>query len=259
MDKELELVKDLELTRNGLGVFLKTQETLVLADLHIGLEHELMGDGTYLPVLQYPSIEKSILGLVEECSPKTLIINGDFKHEFGKITNQEWTEILNLWDALKRVEVGLELVRGNHDNFLINILKQRKKDIHFPSMINGNVLITHGHKPFHIPDDITTIILAHEHPALAFRDDAGGKHRFKCYLYGRFKGLDVLVIPAYSPLAAGVPVNSHKKKKFMTAWLNKIDTDDFIPVIVDSGEMLKFPPLKDLEPVEHYDKWIEID
>ncbi|UCH89415.1 MAG: metallophosphoesterase [Thermoplasmata archaeon] len=257
MTKVLVLKKGVELIRSGLGVYLEHQETLVIADLHIGLEFALMGEGTYLPVLQYPVLEKSILELVDEYKPTRLVINGDFKHEFARATNQEWTEILDLWDVLKNKNVELELVRGNHDNFLINVLKQRGKTISDPSLSLGEVLITHGHKPFQIHDEIKTIILAHEHPAIAFKDDAGGKHKFKCYLYGKHYGRDVIILPAFSPMAAGVPVNSAKIHRFMSQWLENIDTSGFEPIVVDSGEILTFPPLEKLELVEVYDPWLD--
>jgi metallophosphoesterase superfamily enzyme len=85
------------------------------------------------------------------------------------------------------------------------------------------------------------------------KDETSGKHKFKCYLHGKYNEIDVLVLPAFSPLASGVPVNKHMKHRFMSEWLNGFDTDEFIPIVVDSGEVLEFPPLKDLDPVEIYD------
>jgi putative SbcD/Mre11-related phosphoesterase len=250
MAGELQLGDGLNLTRNGLGLFIEEHSTMVLADLHIGLEHALLGEGTYLPVLQYPTIEKSILDLVSEYSPERLIINGDLKHEFAKATNQEWTEILNLWDKLSAAGVELDIVRGNHDNFLINVLKQRGKSIIDPSASIGSCLITHGHKKFGIPIDTNTIILAHEHPALGITDESGGKHKFKCYLVGKYKNYKVIVLPAYSPLSAGTVINSGKGKKFMSPWLSEIDTSEFIPMVVDNGELLKFPQISEIDPIE---------
>ena len=177
MRNAIELNNDIHLTSNGLGAYIEQLAIIVIADLHIGLEYALMGDGTYLPVLQYPGIERSILDMVDEYSPEKVIINGDFKHEFSKATTREWTEILDLWDALAEKNVGLELVRGNHDNYLINVLKQRGRSIHDPALVLDNILITHGHKPFDIPPEVDTVILAHEHPALGFRDETGGKHK----------------------------------------------------------------------------------
>lgn len=257
MRDTMDLSSYLQLTSNGLGVYLEQQAVIVIADLHIGLEYALMGDGTYLPVLQYPNIERSILEMVEEHKVERIIIDGDFKHEFARATNQEWTEILDLWDALKEVKVDLDLVRGNHDNYLVNVLKQRGKSIFDPALHLDHILITHGHKPFDIPDGVDTVILAHEHPALGFRDETGGKHRFKCYLYGKIDGRDVLVLPAYSPMAPGTIVNGSSQPKFLSHWLRNVDTTSFTPIVVDKGEVLNFPPLKDLEPVEIYDDWLD--
>jgi putative SbcD/Mre11-related phosphoesterase len=249
MAASLELDKDIRLTENGLGIFIKEHSALVIADLHIGLEFALMGEGTYLPVLQYPTIEKSILEMVAKYSPSRVIINGDFKHEFAKATNQEWTEILNLWDALAGNFVELDLVRGNHDNYLINVLKQRKKSIYDPSLNLGKYQIAHGHKTFEIAEDAKTIILAHEHPAIGFLDETGGKHKFKCFLVGEHEGCRIIVLPAFSPLSIGAVINSGKNQGFMSPFLSNIDASALTPVVVDSGELLRFPPVSEIEPI----------
>jgi len=262
MVDEFSIGSDIVLTKNGLGIYLENFQTLVIADLHIGLEHAMMGEGTFLPLLQYPTIEKSIMDLIGDYYPKRLVINGDFKHEFAKASVQEWTEILNLWDSLSKKGVELELVRGNHDNYLINVLNQRGKPIHDPGLSIGTFLITHGHKHFEIPEDTKTIIMAHEHPAIGLMDESGGKHKFKCYLFGSYEDYEILVLPAYSPLAAGAIINSGTKTVFMSPFLAKIDISKFIPVILDQGEILRFPPLSELDPVrissDFYEK-LELD
>lgn len=257
MSQLLELNHRLNLTENGRGVFLRSDGLLIIADLHIGFELSMMGEGTYLPVLQYPTIESSILEMLDKHSVNHLVINGDFKHEFGSATEREWTEILDLLDVLNKKKVELDLVRGNHDNFLINVLKSRNKIIFDPFLVVDDILISHGHKQFQIPEKITTMILAHEHPAVVFKDEAGGRHKFKCYLFGKLEDIDVLVLPAYSPMAPGSAVNIEKNHRFDSGIFKLMDINEFIPVIVDKGEILKFPPLKDLNKETDYKAWFD--
>jgi metallophosphoesterase superfamily enzyme len=69
--------------------------------------------------------------------------------------------------------------------------------------------------------------------------------------------IEVLILPAYSPMAVGAAVNSSKKSKFLSDWLQNIDTSGFEPIVIDKNEILKFPPLDQLEPAESYEEWFE--
>ena len=54
-----------------------------------------------------------------------IIINGDIKHEFGTISEQEWRHTLRLLDFLSRYCDEVILIKGNHDMILGPIAKKR--------------------------------------------------------------------------------------------------------------------------------------
>ena len=128
MLKGLEVTDDVIVTSDGKGLYLQDIQTLVYGDLHIGYESELLSQGTAVPASFYPKIRETILNAVEECDVGSLVINGDFKHEFSGMTYQEHRELNELWDELQMRNVDLEIVRGNHDNFLVNGLKKLGKE-----------------------------------------------------------------------------------------------------------------------------------
>ena len=137
----MKLTKKITISDDGLALFLEDINSIAIADLHIGLELALMDEGTFLPIDQYSDIKAKILKWVDIWNPERIIINGDFKHEFGRVSRQEWTEILDLWDTLKTKSIELEVVRGNHDNYLITVLKKRNKNLRDPSYSIGRYFL----------------------------------------------------------------------------------------------------------------------
>ena len=251
----MKLTKNIELTDDGLALFLEDIRSLVIADLHIGLELALMDEGTFLPIDQYSDIKRKILDWVDLYTPEQIIINGDFKHEFGRASKQEWTEILDLWDTLAKKNVRLEVVRGNHDNYLITVLKKRDKEIKDPSYSIDRYFFSHGHKEVDIPLDSEVVILAHEHPAIVLRDEIGGRHKFKCLLYGTWQDKTVIVLPALSPLSGGSVINGRTQDKLFSPFLRKIELDTFKPIVMDKSKLLEFPTLGEMDQIDYQEDW----
>ena len=54
-----------------------------------------------------------------------IIVNGDLKHEFGTISDQEWRNTLKLIDYLGQHCDEIILIKGNHDTILDPIAKKR--------------------------------------------------------------------------------------------------------------------------------------
>jgi putative SbcD/Mre11-related phosphoesterase len=247
----LELANDIFATDDGLGIYLPELNAICIADLHIGLELALLGEGTYIPVDQFKIMQDNIIQLIKKFKPKTLIINGDFKHEFGRASPQEWIELKVLIKILEEFNVELEIIRGNHDNYLKNILHHSGKDIQEPYYLKSNYLFIHGHQSLDtifqgpIPE-VDWIILAHEHPAIVLYDEILGRHKFKCYLVYESEDYKILVLPAYSPFASGTIMNAKDRKKILSPVLSEITIDEFTPMVVDKGEVLVFPKLKEL-------------
>ena len=56
-----------------------------------------------------------------------------------------------------------------------------------------------------IPSGVETLIIGHEHPAITLRE--GRKtEKFKCFLRGRWKGKELIVLPAFNPLMEGTDI-----------------------------------------------------
>ncbi|RLE70006.1 MAG: hypothetical protein DRJ43_02910 [Thermoprotei archaeon] len=240
----LELAPQLEAV--GLGLYVKPRSTLVLADLHIGYEQALEGVGIYLPAVQYSIMKRFILRALEEVGAERLVLLGDVKHEFGSALRQEWSETLDLLSTLKEREVEVHVVRGNHDNFLIPILRRFDVPLHDPYMKLGEVLLTHGHKQLPVEawsEDVRYVVMAHEHPAVVLRDELGIRIKLKCFLKGVLERAELIVLPALSPLMPGTEVNA-LNARFLSPVLRQLNVDSFSVYAVDlESGIYDFGPL----------------
>ena len=233
----MSVAHELEVRVGGLtffpyGAFYADLGALIVADLHIGYEEVLFESGIHLPKSQYGKIKSMIISAIERYSPEILVLLGDVKHEFGSSTRQEWVEVLDLLRSLRGL-VEIHVVRGNHDNFLIPILRREDVPLHDPSLKLGELLLFHGHKPLPEVEDAKLVIMGHEHPAIAIRDELGVKRKFKCALLGRINQFDLVVLPAASPLAPGTDVLATPAKDLLSPLLSSTNLEDFEIIVTD--------------------------
>ncbi|MBI2649824.1 metallophosphoesterase [Candidatus Woesearchaeota archaeon] len=207
--------------------------TLVIADVHIGYEEALNKQGVLVPRLQFEEIVKRmerIFGILKNKKIKRIVVNGDLKHEFGTISEQEWRNTLKFIDLLAKHCNEIILIKGNHDTILGPIAKKRNVKVEnyvilqsmMDKRINENaitiknnkktkkqskVLIVHGNK---IPDkqvlkEASTIIIGHEHPAVSLREGPRVE-QFKCFLKGKYKRRNLIVQPSFNTIVEGTDV-----------------------------------------------------
>ena len=102
--------------------------TLVIADIHIGYEEALNKQGVLVPRLQFGEMVKrmeSIFNKLKNKKIEKIVVNGDLKHEFGTISEQEWRNTLKFLDLLAKHCDEIILIKGNHDTILGPIAKKR--------------------------------------------------------------------------------------------------------------------------------------
>lgn len=222
---------------------------LVIADLHIGYEAALEKQGIILPTSQYPEIKNQIKEMLKISKAKKLIILGDIKHEFGEATRQEWLEVSDFLDFLQQRGVELLVVRGNHDNFLIPILKKRGIQLYDPYYAEAGYFFFHGHKEASLSmldKKHHTLIMGHEHPAVVIRDELGVKQKFKCFLKGKIFGKNLIVLPALSPLSEGSVINTLSKEELLSPILKKCDIKSFYAYIIEPKQTVVALPVENL-------------
>ena len=209
----LWLTDDLMIIDGHTALYIKSLDSIVLADIHLGYEYALAtSQGYYLPKTQFEIIIDDLREILEKTSPRRIIIVGDIKHEFGHRSWQEYREVRVLLDFLDSELEKITIIRGNHDNFIRGIFKKYKKAEFIDELlIEEPYLFTHGHLVTkNIMKNLLkrTVIMGHEHPALLLTDDIGTKIKIPAFLYGptQYDG-HVVVLPATSPLMPGTEIN----------------------------------------------------
>lgn len=218
-------------------------DTLVIADLHLGYEQSLNMDGIMVPKFQYQKILERILEILDKTNAKQVVINGDLKHEFGRITRQEWKESLNFIQFLKENFSDVVLLKGNHDNFTKFIAQKTDLEV-YESYALDEFIIMHGDKiPGNLMDNKEpTIIIGHEHPCIGIRNGER-LEKMKCFLKGSYKEKNLIVMPSFNFVTEGSDI-LHEKP--LSPFLKHRSTDEFEVYGVENFEVLPFGKIKDI-------------
>ena len=237
-----EPIKGIEII--DLALYLKEEQILVLADLHIGYEEALVKQGMLIPKFHFKDLVKRVEKIFEALEKqkkkvKVIVINGDLKHEFGTISDEEWRNTLKMLDYLSRKCEKIVLVRGNHDTILGPIAEKRKV-LFVDSFLDGDKMIVHGDKMVDIPTPVKTVIIGHDHPAVGLHEELR-KEAYKCFLFGKHKRKNLIVQPSLTPLTEGTDVID---EKLLSPFLQK-DLGNFDVYIV-ADKVYHFGKLKKL-------------
>ncbi|MBD3208852.1 metallophosphoesterase, partial [Candidatus Woesearchaeota archaeon] len=189
----------------GPALLFEQSKTLVMADLHLGAEASLVNTGVLLPRTQQAMTMQLIRDLTQRTRPRRIVLNGDIKHDFGTISEEEWRDVLSVLDELQKA-APVTVIKGNHDAVLQPILKKRGAAMH-PSLLIDGYLIIHGDRA---PDKESLraargVVIGHEHPSVVL-DDGIRKERYKCFLIGQYAGKELIILPSTYPLVEGSDV-----------------------------------------------------
>ena len=239
-----EILPDIEIC--GLTLFLPKESSLIFADTHLGYEGELQDMGYLVPRFQFELIKEHLTRVFTEIKPKVkkIIINGDLKHEFSKISFQEWNEVFEFIDFLKEFSEDITLVRGNHDTIIEPI--KRKTNIEVVEGLflrKSKVYVHHGHK---MPKDknlekAKTIVIAHDHPCIGLRENLRIE-KVKCFILGTWNGKKLIQIPSLNFVTEGSDI---LRESFLSPFM-KQDISDFEVICVEEFEIFQFGKVKDL-------------
>jgi len=238
LNKYMEIAKDIEII--DLGLYLTKYKTLVLADTHLGFEESLNKNGVFIPRFHIKDLTERLEKILKNLEIDKIIINGDIKHEFKGISEQEWRNTIQIIDLLKQKCKELILIRGNHDKIL-NIIAAKKELKIADQIVIDDILITHGHKMLKIPTSVKKIIIGHEHPAVGLHEGARIE-TFKCFLKGKFNGKLLIVMPSLNLVTEGTDVT---KEKLLSPFLQQ-DLNNFEAFVV-ADKVYYFGKLKGLE------------
>lgn len=232
----MEISKGLEII--GTALWIKEHSTIVINDLHLGYEESLQKKGILVPKSQINQILEELGKIIKATKAETVIINGDLKHEFGTVLKQEWKDVLQLLDFLLKKCSEVIIIQGNHDPIIAPIANKRNVKVNKQYRL-GKMLIVHGDEL--VETDAEIIILGHEHTAITLNDGTKWE-KYKCFLKGKWKSKELIVVPSFNPLLEGTDI---LKEKMLSPFFQ--DIKNFRIYIINKGETFDFGKVKDIK------------
>ena len=216
------------------------KRTLVLADLHLGIEDELRQRGINIGS-QTNKILERVLTCVRATEPDAIVLLGDIKHAVPGVSYRNRTEV-PLFLASLAEYAPVYVVKGNHDSHLEGLMPeeaiasvQLQHEVSLErtrGFIFDGVGYTHGHTwPLQELFSADYIMIGHNHPMIRLESRGTGYTkmmsvliRAKCsynavtQYYSRDRDRDinidcwndpwVIIMPAFNEICGGVAFNS---------------------------------------------------
>jgi uncharacterized protein len=178
------------------ALWLAGPRILVLADIHWGYAESHRARGNLVPRWGDGEVAERIQGLLDDYKPAEMIWLGDSVHSLAGRGAAE--------DFIAGSTTPVLVLEGNHD--------VRWKRVIGASAKRGHVFLHHGHRDTKVPRGMLEVV-GHHHPAVTWYDGAGGNLKIPALVEGPRR----LILPAFSPWAAGTPWNSSLRTK-ETLW-----------------------------------------
>lgn len=172
------------------ALFIAPLRLLVIADIHWGYAASHRVAGNLLPLWGDQEIAHTLSSLLLDYQPREMIWLGDSLHA---IDGRRPAEAF-LAEAAQ-TQVAFSILAGNHDRrWTVPSGRTLQRDRYF---------FHHGDMPpTDLPQDAIEV-LGHFHPAVGLYDGAGTRLRIPALVASPRR----LILPAFSPWAAGVPWN----------------------------------------------------
>lgn len=227
---------DVELLDGMPVIFIKSIDSLVIADPHLGYEGVMAKKGVLIPKVNLKHICTILEKAIKVTKAKTLIVDGDIKNEFSMVDEEEFNELYDFINFAKERGVSLVLIKGNHDNFVERYRDPFKLKIHGQEANIGGYLFFHGEElPSGMNNKTKMLIMGHEHPAIAIFNEVGKKEKLRCFLSGKFEGKDILVLPAINYFASGTEINAVPKDELLAPIFEKLSVDNMHAIAIGYG------------------------
>lgn len=201
--------------------------TILISDLHLGLEKEMAKKGFRIPPYSMKIMER-VNGIAEKYRANRIIVLGDVKHSIGKVDDIDWSVLPWFFETLLDIFSSVEVIPGNHDGGIKSILPSRVKLHPSEGIIIGSdekIGVTHGHSwPSQEIIACGRIVMGHSHFRYEMRDRFGARSKEAVWLFAKYDidGLlkkagfhssahgtgELIVMPPFNNLVGGQAINA---------------------------------------------------
>jgi uncharacterized protein len=244
----MKLDKDMELIDGMPILYIRSLNSIVCSDLHLGYEGVYASKGVFIPKANLKRIKVMLKEAIGRTGAENVIVVGDIKNEFSDVHIEEFNEFREFMNFLRddmKIK-KITLVKGNHDNFIDRFKETLNFDLHQQEVLIGNYLFFHGEEAPKSGKG-KVLVMGHLHPAIAVYDSVGIKEKIRCFLYG--KTLDkrrIIVLPAMNFFAEGIDVNQNEVSGVAPVFGKDAKMDLLRALCLGEGEILDFGEVKNL-------------
>jgi len=203
---------------NESALYIEKEKTVVIADLHIGIENELIKQGINTKS-QTKKMTKRVIDICKKHKTKKIVLLGDIKHNIPTSTYWEKKDVKIFLETIEQYG-EIHIYPGNHDGNIKRYIT--KNTIMHPS--DGDIIkkigYVHGHRwPNKKIMKSEIIIMAHTHPTIMLTDRRGYKMFEPCWIKTNFSNKKLkekypesvnpklIILPAFNPLCGGMAIN----------------------------------------------------
>ena len=234
------LTRDIELLDGLPIIHIKSLAAVVCADMHLGYEGVMAKKGALLPKVNLKSIIGMLSAALEKTKARQVIVDGDIKNEFSTVDQEEFNELYDFIQFAKERKVQLVLIKGNHDNFVERYKEQFKLVVHRQEARIGKYLFFHGEELPSGTKGAGMLIMGHEHPSIGIYNAVGTKEKVRCFLFGSYKRIPLLVLPAVNYYTAGTDVNIEPSRALLSPVFKYADVDRMKAIAIGYGSTIDF-------------------
>lgn len=210
------------------------ESTLLISDLHLGLEKEMAKKGFRLPPYSMKMVQR-VRDISEQFGTRRLAVLGDVKHTVGKVEDIDWGVVPWFFDTMLDLFEAVDIVPGNHDGSIKTVLPPRVvlHSSHGTVLGSGagRVGVAHGHAwPSEEAIATRNLVIGHSHFTYEMKDSLGSRSREAVWVSAEYdvkelmegagyeskaKGKGKLtVMPPFNRMVGGQPINRSKSFQF---------------------------------------------
>lgn len=220
----------------------------VISDIHLGREDISLAKN--LGLTSVSSIKQRLIDAKIEFEKinvvKKLIINGDLYDDFGGANYSQKEELKEFIDFVKEEFTEFIYISGNHDTY-INKYLETLNIVSRDYYITNGMLFIHGDKIIDVEDgEYNIIIIGHEHPSVVITDKIRHEH-FKCFLYGKYKDKDIVVLPSFIMTSIGTNLIGVRAENILSPYLKENLKELNVVIVDDTKKTHYFGLLKELD------------
>ena len=206
-----------------------SSRTLVISDIHLGIEWDLYHRGISIPS-QVEKRKKRVSGYLEKVKPERIVLLGDIKHNVPRTSWQEKKEVPDFLELLAESAI-VDIVPGNHDGDIECLVPENVTVHDMKGCVIDGVGYFHGHT---WPDvglfSAPYVVMSHNHPTVRFTDSLGHSVSEPVWIrthflekpimehYGdidEWGSPDVIIMPAFNELCGGIPFNESLREELL--------------------------------------------